>query len=35
MTAEAEKSHRLGVLFVHGIGRQRKGDTLVRWGEKG
>ena len=27
------KRYRLGVLFVHGIGRQPKGDTLVRWGE--
>lgn len=25
--------YRLGVLFVHGIGHQRRGDTLVRWTE--
>ena len=23
----------LGVLLVHGIGAQRSGDTLVRWGD--
>lgn len=25
--------HDLGVLFVHGIGQQRQGDTLARWGD--
>jgi hypothetical protein len=25
--------HELGVLVVHGIGNQRQGDTLVRWGD--
>ena len=25
--------YELGVLFVHGVGNQRQGDTLVRWGE--
>ena len=24
---------QLGVLLVHGIGTQRSGDTLVRWGD--
>lgn len=28
-----ESEHRLGILFVHGIGEQREGDTLVAFGE--
>jgi hypothetical protein len=31
-TAEA-REFQLGVLLVHGIGTQRPGDTLVRWGD--
>ena len=27
------RSHSIGVLFVHGIGRQRRGETLIRFGE--
>jgi len=27
------KPHRLGVLFVHGVGSQKKGETLVQFGE--
>ncbi|MFQ5349601.1 MAG: hypothetical protein ACE5EG_04055 [Thermoanaerobaculia bacterium] len=27
------KQHQLGVLFVHGIGRQALGGTLIRWGD--
>jgi hypothetical protein len=27
------KPHSIGVLFVHGIGSQKKGETLVRFGE--
>jgi hypothetical protein len=26
-------AHELGILLVHGIGNQRQGDTLVRWGD--
>lgn len=33
MGEKPPKRYRLGVLFVHGIGQQPKGDTLVRWGE--
>lgn len=29
----APKQFQLGVLFVHGIGTQPSGDTLVRWGD--
>jgi fumarate reductase subunit D len=28
-----QREHQLGVLLVHGIGTQRSGDTLVRWGD--
>src|SRR5712691_1579231 len=30
---QAEKEFDLGVLLVHGIGSQRSGETLVRWGD--
>ena len=29
----AKKRHDLGILFVHGIGQQARGDTLVRFGK--
>ncbi len=29
----SNKEFKLGVLLVHGIGKQRSGETLVRWGE--
>ncbi|HYV07493.1 MAG TPA: hypothetical protein VFB82_23060 [Blastocatellia bacterium] len=28
-----KKANALGVLFVHGIGSQKRGDTLVQWGD--
>jgi hypothetical protein len=30
---QTAKEYRLGVLLVHGIGAQRLGETLVRWGD--
>lgn len=30
---DIKKPHALGVLFVHGIGSQKRGDTLVQWGD--
>lgn len=30
---DVAKEYRLGVLFVHGIGRQRPGDALIQWGD--
>ena len=30
---QTSKEYRLGVLLVHGIGAQRLGETLVRWGD--
>ncbi len=32
-TTALAKKFELGVLLVHGIGAQRSGDTLVRWGD--
>jgi hypothetical protein len=32
-SSAASGPYDLGVLFVHGIGNQAQGDTLVRWGE--
>jgi len=29
----SRKEYRLGVLFVHGIGRPRLGETMTRWGD--
>jgi hypothetical protein len=29
----AKKKHALGVLFIHGIGEQQRGDTLLRCAE--
>jgi len=28
------RRHRLGILFVHGIGRQKSAETLVGWGDR-
>ena len=33
MPPSTDRPYRLGVLFVHGIGNQRPGETLVRWGD--
>ncbi len=31
--AESAPTHEIGVLFVHGIGQQSRGATLLDWGE--
>ncbi len=33
VSLQAPKEYQLGVLLVHGIGSQRSGETLVRWGD--
>src|SRR5262245_20898417 len=33
MALPHEERHDVGVLFVHGIGRSRRGDTLARFGD--
>jgi hypothetical protein len=33
VTNDTDCQYGLGVLFVHGIGQQSQGETLVRWGE--
>lgn len=32
-TTQEAPNFQLGVLLVHGIGTQRSGETLVRWGD--
>ena len=29
----AEKTYRLGILFVHGMGQQERGDTITQMGD--
>src|SRR5258708_35242087 len=33
MDAGSAKQHEIGILFVHGIGEQKPGETLVQFGE--